>query len=89
MTEIITTDSQNELRYATYWLRRFVHRSNCREMPALIIDFKSNDDRARFVRQFECMLTPAEFDEGRRFGATEGLFITPCGISTRLTVNGR
>lgn len=87
--KIIEAASENELRHAIYELRRFVRRSNCRELPDLTIDFKSNEDRARFIVQFEAMLKPDQFDEGRRFGATEGVFVTPLGINTRLTVNGR
>jgi hypothetical protein len=83
------TERQNELRHAIYMLRRFVRRANCRELPDLIIDFKTHDDRARFIVEFESRLKPSEFQEGRRFGETEGVFIAPCGVSMRLTVHGR
>jgi hypothetical protein len=84
------SERQNELRHAVYMLRRFVRRANCRELPDVIIDFKSHDDRARFIMEFESRLKPSEsFYEGRRFGETEGVFIAPCGVSMRLTVHGR
>lgn len=83
------TERQNELHHAIFALRRFVRRANCRELPDITIDFKSNDDRARFIVEFESRLKPSQFEEGRRFGATEGVFIAPCGVSMRLTVHGR
>lgn len=76
-----------ELHTAMSALRSFVRRADCRELPDLVLEFRSNDDRARFVMTFESLLKPTQFEEGRSFGdQINQLYITPVGVRVRLAV---